>query len=63
MKRTGRPASLPNVKELEAAVPRWLDSARQVIPAEAVRLDMLLNELPACFTWATARTQGMFPPA
>ena len=41
------PSSLPNVKELEAVVPRWLENARQVIPAEAAKIDLLLNELRA----------------
>jgi len=41
------PASLPNVEELAAAVPPWLENARQVIPAEAAKIDLLLNELRA----------------
>jgi len=32
------PASLPNVAAFGPAVPRWLESARQVIPAEAAKI-------------------------
>jgi len=41
------PASLPNVEEFGEAVPPWLESARRVIPAEAAKIDLLLNELRA----------------
>ena len=41
------PSSLPSVEEFGAAVPTWLESARQVIPAEAAKIDLLLNELRA----------------
>ena len=51
------PASLPNVKEFEAAAPRWLESARQVIPAEAAKIDLLLNERLAGNAGEPERTQ------
>lgn len=41
------PKSLANVEEFKASMPPWLEAARQVIPAEADMIDLLLNELRA----------------
>jgi uncharacterized membrane protein YkvA (DUF1232 family) len=41
------PASLPSVEAFGAAVPAWLEFARQVIPVESAKIDLLLNELRA----------------